>query len=104
MAHMEALGGEEDRMSLKPAKIQPEEGEIILSCGHYDSHTHHWLVLEEPEEFTRPDGTTGKSRWLCLCEMCFSKHNPNDPDEGQWIREDFVWGEDCRTIIGDATQ
>jgi hypothetical protein len=97
-------GGQRKSYEPEPSKIQPDIGEIILFCGHDDAHTHHWLTLEEPEEFTRPDGTTSKSRWICLCEACFSKYDPNEPNEGQFIHADFVWDEDCRTIIGDATQ
>jgi hypothetical protein len=91
-------------MSLKPAEIQPDIGETVLFCGHDDVHIHNWFALDEPEEFTRPDGTTGKSRWLCLCETCFSVYDPNDPDEGQYIHADFVWDEDCQTVIKDAKQ
>lgn len=58
----------------KWAKFQPQDGDLILVCGHEDSAHYHWYVLgmdehgkPRPLPFKRPDGSLGEAKWLCVC-------------------------------------
>jgi len=70
------------------AKNQPKHGETVLHCNHVmvAKHNHFFMIPETV--FTRPDGSTGKSKWIVLCESCFLTH-ANDPTK--CIRGDSSW-------------
>jgi hypothetical protein len=85
---------------------QPKDGETVLHCGHKDKefNPHHFFGFgsELPEvEFSRPDGTRGKSRWMCLCQACFNLYSEN-PEA--CIRADATWLGDEPAIEKPITQ
>src|SRR2546429_2748356 len=52
-----------------------------------------WFRYGTPVEFKRPDGTEGRSRWLCVCEACLAEF----PEPQKAIWRDMVWAEDSRS-------
>jgi hypothetical protein len=61
---------------------QPRDGETILHCGHVEGLPHHWFQYRSPVQFTRPNGSVGKSQWLAICPACFQKHGDRAPVRG----------------------
>jgi hypothetical protein len=76
-------------------KHQPKHGETVLHCGHLENKPHHFFAMSdpslgEPEEvmFRRPNGTTGRARWMVLCSRCILQHSMN-PNLA--MRADATW-------------
>jgi len=74
-------------------KMQPKDGDVILHCGHVDDIAEHGHFFSmDPRnpgsvlEFTRPDGTTGKSKWLVCCPACFNAKGSKFD-----VRADSIW-------------
>lgn len=70
-------------------KLQPQDGEIIMHCGHVDVKPHHFFTFPAPLRFNRPDGTGIQSKWIALCPKCFAEY-VDDPSlairgDGRWI-------------------
>lgn len=79
----------------KFSKHQPKDGETVLHCGHLEDKPHHFFAMSdpslgEPEEvtFNRPDGSTGRARWMVLCSTCNLRHGQNP---SACIRADATW-------------
>lgn len=100
---------------------QPEDGEIILHCGHLGpehGEKWHWIKVEAgsgvPAEFSRADGSVGRSRWVCLCSTCHRRQLVELPHLvgvaniaalAAFIHNDGVWRGDepaIREKRGDA--
>lgn len=72
---------------------QPKDGETVLHCGHMHERWDgvardrwHWFRFDPPTIFTRPDGTTGTTRWLTACDQCYRRHGEKVP-----VRGDGIW-------------
>lgn len=86
-------------------KLQPVDGETVLTCSHLDGK-HHWFALAADEQgkpheikFMRPDGSTGEARFATLCDSCFQKYHDNP---AAVIRGDGVWQGDA-PFVEDIT-
>jgi hypothetical protein len=77
------------------AEYQPEPGEIILKCGHQGRRRWHFFRYSRKLRFNRPDGTSGESRWLCVCDECLAAY----PEPQAAICSDFDWDADGPRIL-----
>ncbi len=80
----------------KFAEQQPKDGDVILRCAHRNRDRYHWFKTPETE-FTRPDGSKGASKWICICDVCFSK--VDDPFDA--VADDAIWMGDEPAIRED---
>ncbi len=69
------------------AEKQPRDGETILHCPHMDGNKFQWFMMPAYMDFTRPDGTAGRSRWLAQCPACML----DMPTNGPTIAGDSTW-------------
>lgn len=77
-------------------KLQPKDGDVVLSCGHR-TQRYHWFKAEGPPfVFVRPDGTTGVAEWIICCDGCYVQHGA-EPQKIK-IRGDGVWQGDAPVI------
>lgn len=75
-------------MALAKVGRQPREGETILRCRCEPSLGEaHWFEFEPPQEFARPDLSTGVVSWLVLCESC---HRDFDGALPQDVEDDVL--------------
>lgn len=95
---------ESQSMTHQTIKIFPRDGETVLCCDHVGPYSDKGLahVYGMPEsEFTRPDGSSGRSRWLVVCGDCRAK-SPEDPTP--FIRTDYRWIGDEPVAVTRAVQ
>lgn len=71
---------------------QPVHGETVLYCGHTAPATHSFCMGDRGQEadFTRPDGSTGKTRWMIVCEPCLATITDLN-DVPALIKADTTW-------------
>jgi hypothetical protein len=58
-------------------KLQPQDGDTILHCGHLENKPHHFLHFKDAVKFRRPDGSQDQAHWLVVCNTCFALHHEN---------------------------
>ena len=80
---------------------QPTDGETVLFCSHVhldegELLTTHWFRFPEIVTFRRPDGLTGRTRWLFLCEVCFDASRGQPGPE--CVGGDGMWQGDAPVI------
>jgi hypothetical protein len=77
----------------------PRPGDVCVGCVHEPNpHGCHYYYVGI--SFRTPDGRTGESSWLLMCDACFMKHGETIRDDlgaGKFpIGCDMVWPEDMR--------
>jgi hypothetical protein len=82
----------------KFAKVQPKNGDCVLSCGHDVDGECHFFICPTPCTFQRPDKTWGKANFIMVCNECFLRFGERAP-----IRTDYTWvGDD--PVIEEPTE
>jgi len=71
---------------------QPKDGDTMLHCDHIKGGGKcHFFKISETA-FTRPDGTSGTSHWIMLCDACFQAHgetkNFQITGDSQWVGDE----------------
>ena len=91
---------------MKWSKYQPKDGDLVLVCSHPNEQTYHWYMLGLNDqgippggEFRRPDGSTVRAKWMCICDAC-EHASSNHPE--RVIAGERLWTGD-EPVIPDFT-
>ncbi len=59
---------------------QPNPGETVLGCAHEPDICNYYYLGSPGMSYQRPDGHSGTSDWLLLCDKCFLKFGDDISD------------------------
>lgn len=71
------------------AELKPQDGDLVLHCGHLESKPHHFWNTPKGIYFNRPDGSSGKATWVVSCPDCYQAAEGNA--KRVKIRGDGLW-------------
>ena len=81
------------------AKIQPQDGDAVVHCGHRTVRGGHFWKSDPPVQFRRPDGTRGGALFIYACDPCSVKAG-GDPARLE-ITGDGKWMGNAPAILAD---